>query len=128
MAATSTIPRVILVTGASSGIGRACAIGLSNAFPSATEPRPLVLVLSGRRKEELEATANECREGTITEIAVGDVSHDDDVDRMFATIREKYGRLDVLFNVRIALVRCVLAYVYWLMDRMRASTCSIPYR
>lgn len=91
--------RVILVTGASAGIGRACAIGLSKAFPSATHPEPLVLALVGRREEELRATAELCRSGTTTEILKGDVSSDADVGRIFATIKDKYGRLDVLFNV-----------------------------
>jgi NAD(P)-dependent dehydrogenase (short-subunit alcohol dehydrogenase family) len=92
-------PRVILITGASGGIGRSCAIHLSNVFPSAGDDRQLVLVLSGRRESELEATAKGCKEGTTTEIVVGDVSKDEDVASMFKTVREKFGRLDVLFNV-----------------------------
>jgi NAD(P)-dependent dehydrogenase (short-subunit alcohol dehydrogenase family) len=91
--------RVILITGASGGIGRQCAISLSNAFPSSSQPEKLVLVLSGRREGELQATADACKEGTITEIAVGDVSSEEDVGRMFATVKEKYGRIDLLFNV-----------------------------
>lgn len=91
--------RVILITGASAGIGRATAVGLSKAFPSPTHPEPLVLALVGRRKEELEKTAQMCRDGTTTEILQGDVSNETDVNRIFNTIKEKYGRLDVLFNV-----------------------------
>lgn len=93
------LSRVILITGASAGIGRATAVGLSKAFPSPTHPEPLVLALVGRRKEELEKTAQMCREGTTTEVLTGDVSVDADVDRIFQTIKDKYGRLDVLFNV-----------------------------
>jgi NADP-dependent 3-hydroxy acid dehydrogenase YdfG len=92
-------PRVIVITGASGGIGRTCAVALSHAFPSQAQPEPLVLVLSGRRKAELEATAKECREGTTVEICVGDVSSDADVQGMFGTVKEKYGRVDLLFNV-----------------------------
>jgi len=92
-------PRVILITGASGGIGRACAIGLSNTFPTAGDDRPLVLILSGRREAELQATANETREGTTTEIVVGDVSKEEDVESMFKLVKEKYGRVDVVFNV-----------------------------
>ncbi len=95
----TALHRVILVTGASAGIGRACAIGLSKAFPSATHPEPLVLALVGRREDELKATAEMCREGTVTEVLRGDVSSDEDVGRIFSTIKDKYGRLDVLFNV-----------------------------
>jgi NADP-dependent 3-hydroxy acid dehydrogenase YdfG len=95
----TALHRVILVTGASAGIGRACAIGLSKAFPSATHPEPLVLALVGRREDELKATEEMCREGTVTEVLRGDVSSDEDVGRIFSTIKDKYGRLDVLFNV-----------------------------
>jgi len=94
-----SLSRVILITGASAGIGRATAVGLSKAFPSATHPEPLVLALVGRRKDELEKTARMCREGTTTEILVADVSADDEVQEVFQTIKDKYGRLDVLFNV-----------------------------
>ncbi|BEI85974.1 hypothetical protein CcaverHIS002_0602610 [Cutaneotrichosporon cavernicola] len=82
-------PQVILITGASGGIGRACAVALSKAYPEC------VLVLSGRREDALLATAELCGK---TEIAVGDVSKDDDVAAMFEMVRSKYGRLDVLFN------------------------------
>ncbi len=58
--------RVVVITGASGGIGRCTAISVSNAFPSQTHPEKLVLVLSGRRQAELEATAKECREGTVS--------------------------------------------------------------
>jgi NAD(P)-dependent dehydrogenase (short-subunit alcohol dehydrogenase family) len=95
--------RVILITGASGGIGRQCAISLSKAFPSSSQPEKLVLVLSGRREAELKATAEACTEGTITEIAIGDVSSEEDVQRMFAMVREKYGRIDLLFNVSLYL-------------------------
>ncbi|OCF30355.1 short-chain dehydrogenase/reductase SDR [Kwoniella heveanensis BCC8398] len=90
--------RVILITGASGGIGRACAVSLSQAFPSQFVPEPLVLILSGRRQAELDETAKQCREGTVIETVVGDVSSEKDVEAMFALIKEKYGRLDLLFN------------------------------
>jgi NADP-dependent 3-hydroxy acid dehydrogenase YdfG len=98
---TEPTPRVILITGASSGIGRSCAIALSQAFPSSLDPEPLVLVLSGRRQAELEITANGCRDGTITEICAGDVGKDEDVETMFEIVKRKYGRIDVVFNVGV---------------------------
>ncbi|KLT40554.1 NAD(P)-binding protein, partial [Cutaneotrichosporon oleaginosum] len=82
--------QVILITGASGGIGRACAIALSEAYPKC------VLVLSGRRADALRETADACT--GPTEIAVGDVSKDEDVASMFEMVTKKYGRLDVLFN------------------------------
>lgn len=91
--------RVILITGASAGIGRSTSIALSKAYPSASHPEPLVLVLVGRRQAELEVTAKALREGTEVEIAVGDVGVDEDVKRIFGVVKDKYGRLDVLFNV-----------------------------
>lgn len=90
---TTETSKVVLITGASSGIGRSCAIALSKAFS------PLVLILSGRREAELHATAKDCREGTTTEVCPGDVSKEEDVVRMFSTVKEKYGRLDIVFNV-----------------------------
>lgn len=97
--------RVILITGASAGIGRSCAVALSKALPSAEHPEELVLVLVGRRQEELEKTGKMCREGTVIEIGTGDVGKEEDVERIFNTVKEKYGRLDLLFNVssRLAL-------------------------
>ena len=91
--------RVILITGASAGIGRSCAIGLSKAFPSVDHPEKLVLVLVGRRQEELEKTGQMCREGTIIEIGTGDIGKEEEVERIFSVVKEKYGRLDLLFNV-----------------------------
>ena len=55
--------------------------------------------MSGRREGELQATAKETREGTTTEIVVGDVSKEEDVESMFKLVKEKYGRVDVVFNV-----------------------------
>lgn len=91
--------KVVLITGASGGIGRACAIALSEAYP--IRDTHLVLVLSGRREAELQSTASQCKDGTTIEIVTGDVSRDADVQRMFDVVADKYGRIDVLFNVRV---------------------------
>lgn len=58
-----------------------------------------MLALMGRREDELKATAEMCREGTTTEVLQGDVSVDADVERVFKAVKDKYGRLDLLFNV-----------------------------
>jgi len=120
---SSLTPRVILITGASAGIGRTCAIALSEAFS------PLVLILSGRREGELHSTAKECREGTTTEVVAGDVSKEEDVIKMFGLVKEKYGRLDVVFNVsasnemRIELMRAPYFFSFCLLLLPRAIVC-----
>jgi NAD(P)-dependent dehydrogenase (short-subunit alcohol dehydrogenase family) len=36
----------------------------------------------------------------VIEVGTGDVGKEEDVERIFAVVKEKYGRLDLLFNVR----------------------------
>src|SRR3954469_19517178 len=80
-----------LVTGAGSGIGRACAIELCGDG--------YAVALTGRRREALEETAVLCTSAPDhTLVLPGDVSDPDHVQAMFGTIREQWGRLDLLFN------------------------------
>jgi NAD(P)-dependent dehydrogenase (short-subunit alcohol dehydrogenase family) len=83
--------KVALVTGAGSGIGRAVAVTLlKNGFDT---------VLAGRRPDALEATA-QLGVGASGEslVAATDVGDPASVDSLFATIQQRFGRLDVLFN------------------------------
>ena len=81
--------KVALVTGAGSGIGKATALAFLKAGYS--------VVLAGRRLEPLEEAAKES--GTDRALAVStDVGNADSVKALFATIKQKFGRLDVLFN------------------------------
>lgn len=84
--------KVALVTGASSGIGRAVSIGLQAAGYS--------VVLAGRRAEELEKTAASAsaKEGGKVITVPTDVSKQESVKALFAKVGEVFGRLDVLFN------------------------------
>jgi NAD(P)-dependent dehydrogenase (short-subunit alcohol dehydrogenase family) len=84
--------KIALVTGASSGIGRAVSIGLQAAGYS--------VVLAGRRAEELEktATAASSKEGGTVLAVPADVSRQESVKALFAKVGEVFGRLDVLFN------------------------------
>ena len=83
--------RVALVTGAGSGIGKVVARTLA-ADGFAT-------VLVGRRREPLEAVAaGIATEGGRALVAPGDVSKPADVEAIFAAVKDKFGRLDVLFN------------------------------
>ncbi|GGX12093.1 SDR family oxidoreductase [Streptomyces chryseus] len=80
--------KIAVVTGAGSGIGRAVALALAGAGWS--------VALAGRRAGPLEETAREA--GGETLCVAADVSLPADVDRLFGAVRERYGRLDLLFN------------------------------
>jgi NAD(P)-dependent dehydrogenase (short-subunit alcohol dehydrogenase family) len=80
--------KVALVTGAGSGIGRAAAIALNqDGFE---------LVLAGRRKEKLEETAA-LLAGTSLAVPT-DVGDPVGVAALFAAVKDRFGRLDLLFN------------------------------
>lgn len=80
--------KVALVTGASSGIGRNAAISLASAGFS--------VIGTARGMTGLEETAELC-DGKM-EVIASDVTDLASVDALFEIIREKHGRLDVLFN------------------------------
>ena len=79
--------KVALVTGAGSGIGRAVALALMAAG--------FATVLTGRRREPLEATA---RGGGHSLVVPADVADPAAVEALFAAIKQRFGRLDLLFN------------------------------
>jgi NAD(P)-dependent dehydrogenase (short-subunit alcohol dehydrogenase family) len=81
--------KVAIVTGAGSGIGRAVALEMASAGFS--------LMLAGRRLAELEKTAAMAGGASMDAIST-DVREPDSVRALFAHTREKFGRLDVLFN------------------------------
>lgn len=84
--------RVALVTGASTGIGRAEAIALANAGYN-------VAINYANSAGEAEKTAATCTEaGADTLVVKADVSAEADVVAMIDAIKEKFGRLDVLCN------------------------------
>ncbi|MGX5696638.1 SDR family oxidoreductase [Agromyces soli] len=78
---------VALVTGAGSGVGRACARALLDAGWRVT--------LAGRRLDALEQTAAG-RAGALAIAA--DVSDPAEIERLFAAHDARFGRLDLLFN------------------------------
>lgn len=80
-----------IITGASSGIGRAIALDLAR--------RGATVVVTARRAEELEATAAECRHHTPGSFAVtGDVASSDDCEQVVAQARERIGPVDIVVN------------------------------
>ena len=80
--------RIAMVTGAGSGVGKAAALGLAAAG--------WTLVLAGRRREPLEAVAAEI--GGDSLVVPTDVGDETAVAGLFAATRERFGRLDLLFN------------------------------
>jgi NAD(P)-dependent dehydrogenase (short-subunit alcohol dehydrogenase family) len=82
--------RIAIVTGAGTGIGRAVMLALlRNGYGVA---------LAGRRREPLEQTAAESGAAARTLIVPTDVSDAGAVQALFAAVRARFGRLDLLFN------------------------------
>jgi len=83
--------RTALITGASRGIGRACAIRLAEAG--------VRVVLAARNREKLEAVAAEVRalgrEAFVVEI---DMASADSVREAVARASKEFGRIDILVN------------------------------
>ena len=83
--------KVALVTGATSGIGKAAALALGIAGAK--------VVFSGRRDQEGEATAALIRDAGAECLFVrSDVSSEEDVKALIQKTIEAYGRLDCAFN------------------------------
>lgn len=83
--------RVAIVTGASSGIGRAIALALA--------AEGAITVLAARslgKLQELEAEITAA--GGRALVVQTDVTDDEQVRTLFTTVRETYGRLDILVN------------------------------
>jgi NAD(P)-dependent dehydrogenase (short-subunit alcohol dehydrogenase family) len=79
---------VALVTGAGSGIGRSVAVALAHAG--------YTVVLAGRRKAQLDAAALEAGPPALAQVT--DVTDPASIEALFSMIRERFGRLDLLFN------------------------------
>jgi NAD(P)-dependent dehydrogenase (short-subunit alcohol dehydrogenase family) len=88
---SETSPRIALVTGAGSGIGRAVALGLlQDGFH---------VVLTGRRPEPLAEVAALAEAAGQHALAIpADVRDEHSVQALFDAIEKRFGRLDVLFN------------------------------
>lgn len=83
--------KVVLITGGSSGIGKACAERFGREGGR--------ICITGRNAENLETTAEELRAKGIEVITVqGDVSNENDCVRMINETLNNYGRIDVLIN------------------------------
>jgi NAD(P)-dependent dehydrogenase (short-subunit alcohol dehydrogenase family) len=93
MAQPSQTGPVVLVSGASQGIGAA----IARVF--AAEIRGVRLALIARNPSKLEEVARACRRrGARAEVFPCDVSDEASVEAMAAAVGKTYGRLDVLIN------------------------------
>ncbi|WP_329032872.1 SDR family oxidoreductase [Streptomyces sp. NBC_01725] len=81
--------KIAVVTGAGSGIGRGVSLALAGAGWS--------VVLAGRKAERLAETAALAPGADLVRVPT-DVARPEDVDALFGTVRERYGRIDFLFN------------------------------
>lgn len=83
--------QVALVTGASQGLGKACAVAIGKAGAH--------VLCAARNAEKLAATVAEIEEagGSAKAVPV-DVGSRDEIKELFAKIQTEHGRLDILVN------------------------------
>jgi short-subunit dehydrogenase len=85
------INKVVVITGASSGIGEESAIEFAK--------RKCKVVLVSRNKQNLEVVAEKIRKHNSEFLVYPcDVSNKDEVEKMGRSILEKFGRIDILVN------------------------------
>ncbi|MEP7044862.1 MAG: SDR family NAD(P)-dependent oxidoreductase, partial [Dokdonella sp.] len=77
--------KVAVITGGSSGIGLATAKRFVEEGAH--------VVITGRREKELKEAAASIKRNVTT--VVGDVSRLEDLDRLYAVVKEKHGHIDV---------------------------------
>jgi len=79
--------KIAVITGGSSGIGLATARRFVDEGAH--------VVITGRREKQLKEAAAVIKENVTT--VVGDVARLDDLDRLYAVVKEKHGHIDILF-------------------------------
>lgn len=108
-------PKVVLITGASQGIGRACALEFAKAGHD--------VVLAARSGDSLDALAATAPEHMLPHVA--DVSDPEQVDALFDAIRARFGRLDIVFNnAGIGLPATEIADIAW-QDWRRVTSVNL---
>lgn len=85
--------KVVLITGASAGIGEALAIALSQQFPG------IRLVLAARRAERLAVVAEQCEKaGAEVQVVPTDLAQPEQAIALAEAALQAFGRVDVLVN------------------------------
>lgn len=81
--------KTVLITGGGSGIGFATAQRLVDAGAN--------VVLTGRDKDRLQRASDQLAEATRVLTVAADVARTDDIDRIIAETKHRFGRLDGVF-------------------------------
>ena len=82
---------VVLITGASQGLGRALALAFAN--------KGYALGLCARTEEPLKAVSKQAEQiGADVVTTVADVTKPDDIDRFVSVVEDRFGHIDVLIN------------------------------
>lgn len=113
--------KVVIITGASAGIGASCAVHFAKLSAK--------LALVGRNKKNLQSVADQCQQanGTAPLIIIADISVEENIPRIINETVDKYGRLDVLVNnAGIVLMGGVMADINN-FDRLIATNVRGPY-
>jgi len=82
--------KIAIVTGAGSGIGKAAALALLQDGWS--------VALAGRRSEPLEQVARDSGAGARALAVPTDVAKPESVKQLFGAVKQRWGRLDLVFN------------------------------
>ncbi|XP_026729092.1 uncharacterized protein LOC113494784 [Trichoplusia ni] len=84
--------KVVLITGASSGIGAACAVAFAKSSAS--------LTLVGRNSDNLNKVAKQCEKLNQLQplTIVADITLETDLERITEETVNRYGKIDVLIN------------------------------
>jgi 3-oxoacyl-[acyl-carrier protein] reductase len=83
--------RIALITGASRGIGRACALELAKAGAK--------VALAARQRDKLEEVADEIRAaGGEAFVVTLDLSSHDSIKEAISNVAKEFGRVDILVN------------------------------
>lgn len=85
----TTTQKIVLVTGAGTGIGKAVALAFLR--------EGYIVVLAGRRQEPLDVVARQVGANRALAVAT-DVGNPESVAALFAKIKDTFGRIDVIFN------------------------------